>query len=997
MTLESKSRASDALLSVPLEETNIDVRLRRKLINAGFKTLGEAFDLSDRELDSKIGPDATDKVLALEEAFKKDPNSFENRALTKRKPYRDTALVRKKPIIASTGQTNRAALTHKPKAHRTSYGVRLPVCNESKWLLNFERRARESIELVADHAEDGFIAEALGTISADIIELRLCTKSVFTMCQKMSHTGSSLTAVKGFASQTPDAFLLYMLDSVQRNFTGSSAWKPAFAELGIRDAQSEQMIPRILYEMIGFRGFRTYATSETSLQYFYTMLLHAGLASSDWESIWQRLVLPLARDMHKGKLPSGSYPTADDLIKLANDRYSGYCLANKSAQNLIKKAPEIVGGLLTSALSVGIALVENSMGNNDQIMLSSNLLPALAMESLRSVLANEGSKSGKRASKIIYFPPAELRLEPADGNAPLILHWDKTRFPKEYIGQAVTYRVNGKKLLDAEVLTGFDCGILEEVSIALTPERAFDVEVELATADGSQLGRLFATQSFRANRPGVYEFLRTSDGTLRQKVRPLRRIRDVICLVAPGFKINAKDGMALLNTDLLPCGYTLQTYNMDVMGCGEVIGPNGEQASAWCESFKVTVDRSQVIGEGNSGSDLYPFFGTEGRDTYNSALPSIEIESLLEDFDHRHLEIECICDGRRVSIKRSTAERPGTNDAKSVLLRLDQSMISAFVGEGHLKVRHTESKRAILSYRFSVVPIKRIALESAHITDRDTITATYALITDRNCEIRHGESVSFIRKSTPRYVEVPLSNEWLSATITPTDEKENPSVEAHFFLAGINVHGPQATRGDRSLTADRYNLVEMADSYGTVTIECKGRRASRGAYLSLGAVPKFYKTLPVASSYRIMPFSPLPHAGNNDGDVATELTLALNYECGLHSEKQQSSCILNLGSILLGYGFGKCRLVYTGISEELRTDRPVGYDLAVKLTKTVGKRDVLLCDHISFPAGETRLPLPRVAIEALAGRRSIVATFAAEDLFGDVDYSTGQRIKVKRK
>ena len=46
------------LWQLPLIELNIDVRLRRMLINAGFSSLGEAFDLSDRELDSRIGPDA---------------------------------------------------------------------------------------------------------------------------------------------------------------------------------------------------------------------------------------------------------------------------------------------------------------------------------------------------------------------------------------------------------------------------------------------------------------------------------------------------------------------------------------------------------------------------------------------------------------------------------------------------------------------------------------------------------------------------------------------------------------------------------------------------------------------------------------------------------------------------------------------------------------------------------------------------------------------------
>lgn len=997
MAQDSGGTAQKTLWNTPLEETSVDVRLRRKLINAGIRTLGEAFGLTDRELDDRIGPDATDEILLLAESYKRDPAGFTRRVAGKRTPERKATLKPADTIIASTVQKASMPRVGRPQSKRARYAGHLPSCNESRWLVSFERKARAAIGVVADHAEDAFIAEAHGTISGDMIELRLCIKRIFAMYQKSSQTGSSILAAKDLMDDVPDSFLLYMLDSVQRNFTGNSAWKPALAELGVKDNQTEQVLPKLLYERISYWGFRTYDKDETFLQYFYTMLLHAGLATSDWESIWSRLMLPLAKDMRKGKLPGGSYPTAGELIKLANDKHSGYYLANKSAQNLISKAPDIIGGLLTSALSVATTLFDSSTGDGDQVMMSSELLPSLAMEALRSVLSAEGSRTGKRASQIVYFPPAQLRLEPSDGESPIVLHWDRTRFPKEYIGRNVTYRVNGERLLEAEVLSGVDSAVLEEVSISLKPERAYDVEIELSAADDSQLGRLYSTQSFRANRPGVYEFLRTSDGTVRQKVRPLRRRRDVICLVAPGFRVVPKAGMTLVNTDSLPGGYSIQTFDMEVMGCGEVLDPRGEQASAWCEGFKATVDRSQVIGEGKGGSDLYPFIGAAGGDSYNAALPSIEIEGLTECFSDRQLDIECTCDGRRVSIKRTTVDRPGPDGTKSVILRLDQSMVRAFVNEGHLRVRHRENGSTILSYRFAIIPIRRIALESARITANDDVMATYAVVVERACEITHGEDASRAYRSTPRYVDAPLSDEWLSATVSPLGDGEGPSVEAHVFLAGINVSGPKATRGDKSIMADRYDLAEMPDSYGTLSVECKGRRTSRGAYLSLGAVPKFYKKLPVASSYRITPFSPLPGAGNEDGETPTELALAISYECGFRSEESRSSCTLGLGSLLLGYGFGRCHLVSTATGRELRLDRPVDYDLAVRLAKVLGGREYPLGEVISLPAGETGIPLPREASEALVGRRYIVATFAVEDLFGDVDFENGQRVEIRRQ
>lgn len=74
------------LWQLPLIELNIDVRLRRMLINAGFSSLGEAFDLSDRELDSRIGPDATDNILNLAKSFKRNPDAFIERVTKKTTP-----------------------------------------------------------------------------------------------------------------------------------------------------------------------------------------------------------------------------------------------------------------------------------------------------------------------------------------------------------------------------------------------------------------------------------------------------------------------------------------------------------------------------------------------------------------------------------------------------------------------------------------------------------------------------------------------------------------------------------------------------------------------------------------------------------------------------------------------------------------------------------------------------------------------------------------------
>lgn len=984
------------LWSKPLAEINIDVKLRRKLINAGFKTLGEAFDCSDKELDRLVGIDVTDEIIALSEAYDRNPQATTKKLTIKDMPKAESLLSIEKPS-PSVPPVTRIPAVSKPKTTLPRpHSAKLPYCKESDELREFEKMARKALGVVEDHAEDAFIAEALGMVSTHIPSLRKNIKRIFELKRKSSESGSSLGAVRALTSETPDSFLLYMLDSAQRNFDGSSVWRRSFAELGITDTTSEQEIPRFLYGRIADKGFRIYSEDETGFQYYYTILLHAGLAESDWASIWSRLILPLAEDMRKGRYPDGAYPTSDMLIQLANDNDGRYYLANRSASNLIAKAPEVAGPLLSSALLVAETMLSSSMEGTEPVLMSSGLLPNLAMDALLSTLEPREKKPGHRKSSpgIVYFPPAELRLNPADGDRPVCIHWNSSRLPDEYAGRTVAYRVNGETLMKTQIKRAFDSAILEETSVRLAPAKSYDVEVELSTSGSSIRGRLCSAQSFRENRPGIYEFVRTSDGVLRQKMRPLRRKRDVHCLVAPGYSIIPGSGMELLNRELIGDGYSIQVFEMDQMGCGEILDPNGEQASAWCEGFKVSLDASRAIGEGSSGCDLFPFLGAENDGAYNWAMPSIAIESLEEGFDHRQLKVECSCDGRSVAVKRLTVENAGMGS--TVMLRLDQSIIPAFVNLGRIRVTHMEKGRTILAYRFSVAPIGRISLESAWLLDDGTAMASYAVIASKACEIRRNSGSMQAFRSTPRYIDAPLSDEWLSVTVAPVGEDPDPEVSANIFLAGIGVKPPAVTRVDQEAFPDRLDLQEMPADSGSVMIECRGRRANRGAYLSLGATPKFYKMLPIASRYLVMPFSPLPEAGQDDGAIPADLTLMLSYECGLRERLTQANCRLDLGRVLLGYGFGGCELATESERSALRLSNPLGYDLSARFIRERGGKEKVLCDDVEIPAGTTVIPLPKEAREQLVRRNEITIVFAADDLFGDADFSQGHRIRITR-
>ncbi len=992
------------LQHIPIKSLAIGAALRRQLIAAGFKELGEVFESGDAELDERIGVDSADQVSRLKDSFRKNPDAFAERYC--RQEMGDRASVvnargtrNADSVIASVPRSSRTTVRRDGQRMGEVSSGRLPLCDESDELRRFEKKALRAINIVADHAEDAFVAEALDLIATDIFDLRKDVSGVFAAAQRRSSARSSIEATKGLTTETPNAFLLYMLDSVQRNFTGDSVWHASFDELGIKDQTSRVAIPHFVYDRIKYKGFNVYNEEETQYQYFYTALLHAGLAESDWVSIWSRLIIPLVRGMQKGRLPDGAYPTAADLIRLANDKHSGFYLANRSAQNLIHKVPEVTGPMLVSALSVAETALSSATGSGDTIMASSGALPTAAMNALKAVLDSKaaGGSSKSRFSRLVYFPNAELRLSPEDEEEPICIHWERARFPRRFAGRMVTYRVNGEVVASAEVLNGVESAVLEEVNVRLAPSRAYDVEVELSGGDESTLGRLFATQSFRANHPGVYEFVSVGDGVLRQKRRPLRRKRTVYCLVAPGFEIRPGSGMVRLNRNELSIGHSIETFEMDDMGCGEVCDSKGAQVSAWCEGFRVTVDRSRVIGEGMGRSDLYPSYRVDdgsGKEGFNDALPSVTIEGRVDGFDYQQLDVELLCDGQKTSVKRKNKEQLGEHDVGIVSLRLDQSMIPNLVADGRLRVVHRKTGALVLNYRFSVVPIRRIALESARVDGSDTVVARYGIDVKKDCAIRSGASSNLPWTKGSVHVETPLSDEWLAVEVAKKVGAEIAKVRASIFLAGIDIVGPAVTRDSCGVAPDAYDLQEAPADSKDVTIRCQGRRASRGAYLSLGQIPCFYKMLPVASRYRVSPFSDLRSGMVGDGR-AIKLQLVLNYECGQHLAKQPP-CVLDLGSVVSGFNFGECSL-RTGVRGcSLELSRGVDYDLVARFSKVRGDREIVLCDDVAIPAGAREFELPRQAEEALVSRGLLRVTFACVDVFGDADFSTCQRITIKR-
>ena len=975
--------------TIKLELLPIRVATRRKLINSGYSTLDELLTLDVDALDSILSIDETNELLVQLDLYKRDQDSFFRMLDTMKEARKQDGKKVTKPAKQSSAKS-KIQTTQVLRGASNAF-IQYP---EARFLKAFNTRAYSAISVTADNAEEAIVSEALDALSIDIPNLRSNVIKLFKIYRSFSRSGtSSVGAVRTLLNEAPDAFLIYMVDSAQRNFTGTSVWVSVFDELGITDQASEIEIKKGIYERISYWGFKVYKSSESALRYFYTLLLHAGLAETDWISIWDKLLIPVAKDIRIGRLPFGSYPTALDLIRLASNENGPYHLANKSASNLLTKAPEIVGPLLEEALDIASSYVDSAALGDKTYMIPRKTLPSVAMDALRAATQPKKYVAANKPS-LIYFSAAELRLDATNSDKPMVLHWDSMRFPEHYVGTSIQYEINGMPLAIGSVKPGVGVAQIEEVSINLPPEVTYEIRVSLR-GDKVSSKELTSSQTIKANKPGVYEFVTAPDGTLRQKKHALRKNRDIHYLLAPGYSIKPVSGMTLLNTESLANDFCIKTFSVEQAASAEIIDASSTCIFAWCEGFKTQIDRSQTIGQNGRGDDLYPYSQGHSKGKFNVTLPAIEVKSLTKNFNRRQIGIQCYCDDKQVAVQAREI-RGSEQQIEAISVRLDQSDIPNFVDSGTLRIIYKPTKQKILEYRFSVVPIKCISLDSATLSDT-AIIAKYKLDASRSCAYKKDRCTATIRPSEAVFFEVPLSDEYLSILVSPASTNPSPAIECHILLAGLAITFPKLPSSDPTCLPDKHTLEDLPATSGEVIIHAMGRRSHRGIYASLGYTPLLYKMLPTSSLYRVNPFLPIGQTSAEDGINAVNLSLLISYLNGaMPKDGKLPNCELELAKLYRGYALGNVSILANYDGASVCFDHSVTYDLTARIRYKIGRKYKILQDNINIEAGHDRFLLSRASLLRLNSKKTLRLEIVTRDLFGDVDYSNAQVVTIKR-
>ena len=81
------SEASDIerLKKTPIVELDLgEAKLRRVVIRAGFESLVDVLELSEKEIDEKFEWHEADKIISMQEKYRKDPEGFAASVLNKR-------------------------------------------------------------------------------------------------------------------------------------------------------------------------------------------------------------------------------------------------------------------------------------------------------------------------------------------------------------------------------------------------------------------------------------------------------------------------------------------------------------------------------------------------------------------------------------------------------------------------------------------------------------------------------------------------------------------------------------------------------------------------------------------------------------------------------------------------------------------------------------------------------------------------------------------------
>lgn len=434
----------------PVTELNIGTAsLRRAIKRAGYATLPELFRLSESQIDDIFSWEHADQIIELQKRYRNSPSSFAASALEKREIDKVAVekIISKVRNPPSNIRRIPAMASYNPRS-LNEFPIDLPQVSFSETLKQFEIRAGEAFEKLADKYEVVMVYQVFEEFSTDLDKLSESFAEFFER-----YAPEPCSALNLIDIHLRNAFVVYVADKARKVYSDGNLWGNFFKDIGIHDAGAQSMFKQVFVNHINRLGMPLYARDEEANYYFYTALLHGGLSMDAWTELWGKSILPIAKKAAKGYFGFGGEMDGHSVIKLLKNPDSGFA-PKKSVLNILEKAPDsTIAPLFEASMRVASQVIMSGRDRSGYTMLSSFGLPEVAMEALREnqerTTDERNRKTGspndkrQRGRRLVYLPNASLQLDLAGGM--VSMQWPRQQFPLYFADNKIDYYVNGEK------------------------------------------------------------------------------------------------------------------------------------------------------------------------------------------------------------------------------------------------------------------------------------------------------------------------------------------------------------------------------------------------------------------------------------------------------------------------------------------------------------------------------------------------------------------------
>lgn len=1002
----------ERLARTPVTDLNLgEARLRRVIKKAGFETLIELFELSESEIDELFDLKDADAIIGLREKFHDDPVKFAESALERRRPSSVPVelVLSKAESVPRTSKPNRIA------EHRTlSIGdgpTSLPPTPFAQDLIGYEKLIRGIFEDLDDRYQDVMVYQAFGELSTELDGLSSSFEALFR------HYASQPRAAIGLADRfLRNAFVVFVADRARNSYNEGNLWGNFFEGLGVRDNNAQRQFKQVFVGHIERRGMPLYARDEETNYYFYTALLHGGLSADSWANLWQKSLLPLAREIADGGYVFCGEMDGHAVLKELKDPNSRFA-PKKAVLNILDKAPDsTIAPLFEASLRVAEQLKSTRKQSSGYTMLSNYGLPDVAMQALRENQERKAASvtraGGRRArgeesgeSRLVYLPMASLQLDVSTGT--VSMRWPKQQFPLHFADCKIDYCIDGKLTLSKPFEISVGKCILESAELSVKPQARYDVEIKLMQKvgeSGSYEEMSSLRQTFSRSKPGCFEFVGDSKGSyrLRDRNERISRKRRIAYLVKSGYVIQPGLGMtAVSEYDTSGSWDDAQifVYDVDPGAAGAIVDSlTGEELAVWQERYRARIDKRRIIGETTDGLDLYGYAPNELGT--NGGLPSINIEvadglSALEDLD-----IVCLCDGVRVSMPRHVLwsdEYGGSSMAMVALVPQESILFDWHIETCEIVARQkSNGGKAVFRYRFSVAPIQDFRLRYVSL-EYGVAVADYGFQAITALDVVNAQGEEELVNAWGRYsARTLLKDEFLFLRIESLSFGKK--TEAKLALAAIDVEVPNRLA---SISEERpvclADALELGPSEGNFKVRSFGWRYNRAVIALFGFEPLFFKELKGPGEYGFNLFRHAASFVQGDDASPVDRPLVLSIVYGDDVSKGRLSPAWTDVPLLRcqeGVGISNWKIyAKSDGSHVLKFEGRPLCNLHFDFKRKVGGRIVAEADA---SAGAVELTLPASVVRCLDLHKKILVTVAPTDWFGEPEYEYATEFALER-